>query len=126
MGAAIYIALQKEIPNFDSIIDGKMLSNAEKQLSKAAKRLKVPELMSFFSTNADEVASLLGDEAGDIDVPEEKWYTAEEGLTTVNALIAEVERTPALASAKEDLLGCQRVLLEAQKHGIKWHLAVDY
>ncbi len=36
MGAALYIALEKEIPGVDTMIDGKMLSRAEKHLDGAA------------------------------------------------------------------------------------------
>ena len=54
MGAALYIALEKEIPGVDTMIDGKMLSRAEKHLAQAAKRLGVRPLMEFFSISADE------------------------------------------------------------------------
>lgn len=66
MGAALYIALEKQIPDFDSVIDGKMLSKSEKQLASAAKRLGVRPLMEFFSTGAEEAEDLLGEDvAGD-------------------------------------------------------------
>src|SRR6266568_5054971 len=123
MGAALYITLEKKIPDVDTMIDGKMLSKAEKHLAKAAKRLGVRPLMEFFSTSADEAADLLGDDVAGIVIPAAKWFSAEEGLKTVDALLAEADNSPELRAAKDDLLGCQRVLREAQQHGVRWHLA---
>ncbi len=126
MGTALYIALEKTLPDVDPMIDGKMLSKAEKQLAKAAKRLAVRPLMEFFSTSADEAADLLGEDVAGIDIPAAQWFSAEEGLKTVDALLAAADGSPDLRVAKDDLLGCQRVLREAQKHGVRWHLAIDF
>ncbi len=126
MGNALYIALEKNIPGVDTMIDGKMLSKAEKHLASAAKRLGVRPLMEFFSTSSDEAADLLGDDVAGIDIPAAQWFSAEEGLKTVEALLAEADGAPELRAAKDDLLGCQRVLREAQRHGVRWHLAIDF
>ncbi len=126
MGAALYIALEKQIADVDTMIDGKMLSRAEKHLAKVAKHLGVRPLMDFFSTNADEAADLLGEDFADIDVPAAQWFSAEEGLRTVDGLLAQADITPELRPAKDDLLDCQRVLREAKKHGVRWHLAIDF
>ncbi len=126
MGNALYIALEKNIPDLDTMIDGKMLSKTEKKLAKAAKRLSVRPLMEFFSTSADEAADLLGDDVAGIDIPAAQWFSAEEGLKTIDALLAEAERSLELREAKDDLIGCQRVLREAHKHGVRWHLAIDF
>jgi hypothetical protein len=126
MGAALYIALEERIPGFDTIIDGKMLSKAERHLAKTAERLGVRPLMEFFSAGADEAADLLGEDVADIDIPATQWFSAEEGLKTVDALLLETDNSPELKGAKEDLLECRRVLREAQKHGVRWHLAIDF
>ena len=126
MGAALYIALEKEIPDLDAIIDGKMISKFEKQLANIAKRLGVRPLMGFFSTDIDEAEALLGEDVAGINIPAAQWFSAEEGLRTVDALLAEIERSAELKAAKEDLLGCQRVLREAQKNTVRWHLAIDF
>src|SRR5258705_7780284 len=126
MGVALYIALEKKIPGVDTMIDGKMLNKAEKQLEKVAKRLGVRPLMDFFSTSADEASDLLGDDVAGIDIPAAQWFAAEEGLKTVDALLAEANVEPDLKPAKDDLLGCQRVLREALKHGVRWQLAIDF
>ena len=126
MSAALYIVLEKRIPDVDTMVDGKMLSKSEKHLAAAANRLGVRALMEFFSTSADEAADLLGDDVADIDIPPAKWFSAEEGLKTVDVLLGEADVNPDLKAAKDDLLECQRVLREAQKHGVRWHLAIDF
>jgi hypothetical protein len=126
MGSALYIVLETEIPGVDTAIDGKMLSKGEEHLANAAKRLGVRPLMEFFSTSADEAADLLGDDVKGVEIPATQWFSADEGLRTVNALLAEANSSPELKPAKEDLIGCQRVLRQAQKHGVKWHLAIDF
>jgi len=126
MGEALYIALEKEISGVDSMIDGKMLSRAEKHLAEAAKRLGVRPLMEFFSISADEASDLLGEDTAGIEIPTVQWFSAVEGLKTVRALLAEAESSPDLKGAKDYLLDCERVLNEAEKHGVRWHLAVDF
>ncbi len=61
-----------------------------------------------------------------IGTPDAQWFSAEEGLKTIDALLREADVSPGLKAAKDDLLGCQRVLREALKHGVRWHLAVDF
>lgn len=126
MGSALYIALEKKIPDLDAIIDGKMLSKAEEPLARTAERLGVRPLMEFFSTSPDEAAQLLGEDVAGIDIPAAQWFSADEGLKTVDALLDEADRSPELRAAKDDLLGCQRVLREAKRHGVRWHLAIDF
>jgi len=126
MGAALYIALENKIPELDTIIDGKMLNGAEKQLAEVAQRLGVRPLMDFFSTSADEAADLLRDDVAGIEISAAEWFSADEGLKTIDALLAEVDASPELRAAKDDLLGCQRVVREAQKRGVRWHLAIDF
>lgn len=75
---------------------------------------------------ADEAQALLGEDVAGIAIPPAEWFPAEEGLKTVDALLGVVYRFPELRPAKEDLLGCQRVLREARKHGVRWHLAIDF
>lgn len=126
MGAALYIALEEKIPGVDTMVDGKMLSKAEEHLAQAAERLGVRPLREFFSMSADEAQALLGEDVAGIDVPPAQWFPAEEGLKTVDALLGVIHESPDMKAAKEDLLGCQRVLREASKHGVRWHLATDF
>lgn len=126
MGVALYIALEEKIPGVDTMVDGKMLSKAEEHLALAAERLGVRPLTEFFSMSGDEAQALLGEDVAGIDIPPTQWFPAEEGLKTVDALLGVIEESPDTKAAKEDLLGCQRVLREAHKHGVRWHLATDF
>jgi hypothetical protein len=126
MGAALYIVLEKQIPGLDTMVDGKMLSNAEKRLAEAATRLDVRPLMEFFSMNPEEAGGFLeGEGLDDVGVPAEQWFSAEEGLRTVQALLGEAESCSELKNTKEDLVGFEQVLREVQENGVRWHLAVD-
>jgi hypothetical protein len=126
MGAALYIVLERQVPGLDTMIDGKMLSKAEKPLAEAATRLGVRPLMEFFSMSPEEAGDFLEVEGlDDVTVPAEQWFPAEDGLRTVQAFLGELGNSSELRNAKEDLLGFERVLKEAQKNGIRWHLAVD-
>ena len=126
MGAALYVVLEKEIPGLDTMINGKTLSKAGERLAEVASQAGVRPLMEFFSMDPGDASGFLeGEGMGDIEIPPEQWFLAEEGLRTVRALLAEVERDPTLKSAREDLAEFERVLDAAQKAGVRWHLAVD-
>lgn len=126
MGAALYIVLEKNIPGLDTMIDGKMLNKLEEDLAEAAERRGVRPLMEFFSTDADEASDLLGEDIEGIEIPPAQWFSADDGLKTVDALLAEVAAPSELSAAREDLLGCQRVLRDAQKNGVRWRFALDF
>jgi len=126
MGSGTYIVLEKKIPDLDTMVDGKTLSRAEENLTNTAQRLGVRPLMDFFSCNPDEAADFLkGEGVTDVEIPGEQWFSAEEGLKTVQTLLSVIDASPELMDTKTDLLGFQRILKEAQKHGVKWHLAID-
>ena len=126
MGAALYIALEQDIPGVDNMIDGKMLFRAETTLAETARRLGVRPLMDFISVSPNELADLFDEEEEGVEFPTEQWFAAAEGLQTIEALLGEVELTAETRAAQEDLLGFQRVLRAAQQQGVRWHLAADF
>lgn len=84
-----YIVLDKEIPGVDAYVNGSLLSKNNDELERIAKRLKVRSLMSFFSISPEEASSFAEGHGVELkSVPEENWFAADEGLTTVNALLA--------------------------------------
>src|SRR5687767_10719431 len=83
MGAALYIALERQIPDFDPFLNGKALSQASDQLDAIATSLGVRPLMEFFSADPDMAAEFL-DEGSE--APPQSWFPASDGLTTVRAL----------------------------------------
>jgi hypothetical protein len=123
MGVALYIALERQIPGLDALVDGKMLSKTEELHTRLATRLGVTPLMEFLSMNTAEASAFL-DGAGvqEVDVAPEQWFAAEDGLKTVQAVL---RSCPGLSVAREDLLQFERVLKEARGREVRWHLAVD-
>ena len=135
VGAALYIALDEPVADLDGTVDGKALSRADSELAKLALQLGVRPLMDFFSMSrkqfeaeAEHFNTLAG--LSNVAPHEEEWFTADEGLRTIRALIAHVESNPdALpysGSVLSDLEAFAYVLEEARKRSIRWHLCVDY
>jgi hypothetical protein len=124
---SLYIVLEKKVPGFEPIIDGKALGRFEKELAEIAERCGVQPLMSFFSTNVDDASEFLQNEGlADVEVPEEQWFPPQDGLRTVEALLREIANVPELADVRTDLLAFQNVLRRALERGIRWHLAIDF
>ena len=138
MGAALYIALEKDIPDVDPFVDGKALSTAEKRLDALAKKLGVTALMDDFSVDPQDVLDFFESEAEATGEPmqevppfaAEKWFDPAEGLRTVRALrsylitnTAELRNTKAVLRDLDDF---EKVLDNALSHGVRWHLAVDF
>ena len=132
MSAALYIVLERDEAGLDTYVDGKALSRAEGELASLAKSLQVAPLMNFFSINPEELLANvegLGAELPE-DAPPEEWFSAADGLATVRALLHHVDADPdSVPSGREvanELTGFVYLLEEAERRGIRWHLAVDY
>ena len=135
MGAAMYVVLERDVPDLGSSLDGKALSHADYVLSPLARRLGVTPLMDFFSMSREDAAAeaeqfntLAGLE--EARVPDEQWFPAVEGPRTVRALVAHLEDHPDAVEAPgrvlDDLRDFADVLEEADRRGIRWHLGIDY
>jgi hypothetical protein len=131
VGAAVYIVLSSTEPGFDAFVNGKALARAEKKLTKAAERLGVTPLMSFFSMSQDDGAAA----AEEFDLPDdvagssaEEWFDPDDGLRTVRALMTHFdgEATALGPGVREELEEFATVLQRAKEHGLRWHLAADY
>lgn len=129
MSAAWYIVLERAIEGFDHGVNGKSLARAGRSLDQLAAKTGVKPLMHFFSASAEDVGEFL-DEANidSVETMVEQWYSAEEGLKTVQKLIAAVgtESMERQADVIADLKEFEAVLERAQRDGVRWHLAVDY
>jgi len=125
-----YIVLEKQITGAGTFVNGNLLSKNSDALEKLAKKLCVTSLMSFFSVSKEDVASLFGDSASvdNIPVPDEKWFSAEDGLRTVNTLLKNLSASRIRDSDRVEgnLREFVRVLELAKSNGIRWHLAIDY
>jgi hypothetical protein len=120
MGAAHYIVLEREIEGLDTAMDGKSLSRHLDALDAAAQQLGVRPLSGFFSMPPDELREFM-DGADDVELPPLTQFSAQEGLTTIRALLTRPEAQPAV----QDLQDCERILGEALKHGVGWHFQID-
>jgi hypothetical protein len=126
-----YIILETEIPNFDVYVNGNWLSKEGENLERLAKRIGVKPLMSFFSVSQEEVASLLEDvdvTSLEVKTQEEQWFSAEDGLRTVRALMDSLQKTQSTAGEQlvAELQEFERVLVAAHEQNIGWHLGIDY
>lgn len=126
---SLYIVLEKEIPGVDVYVNGNFLSKNNDELERISKRLKVRSLMSFFSTSPEEVSSFTEDHGVQLKaVPEEKWFAADEGLTTVNTLLANLSESKLSRpdQVEAELREFVSLLETAKANSVRWHLAIDY
>lgn len=127
MSVAWYIALEREIPGFDHSVNGKAVARAGDLLDSFAKQKGQSTLMSFFSISPEELGGFAEDHGVSLKEPApQEWFSADEGLRTVKALIDEAEKHQLDAPVIDDLREFQTVLGVAKKNGIGWHLAVDF
>ena len=134
MSVAYYICA--DVPEADENheffmdMDGKALASVEEDvLEQLAQRANVKPLMQFFSMPqgewddyVDDIKDLL-DEDEVFDPQELTWFSADEGLKTVLALIAEIDKTPQLLAEPEavidDLESMAAILTRLAEHGIR-------
>jgi len=119
MSVAHYIVLEKAIDGLDTMMDGKSLSRHIESLDAAACQLGVRPLSEFFSMPPEDLAEFVEDT--DIELPPLKQFSAQDGLTTIRALLLRAEAQPAL----DDLKACERILQAAADLGVGWHLQID-
>lgn len=127
MSVAWYIVLEREIPGFDHAVNGKAVARAGDQLDSLADEKGLPTLMSFFSISAEELAGFAGDHGVSLKKPApEKWFSADDGLKTLNGLIDAAEEHKLDPRVIADLQEFMAVLETARRNGVGWHLAVDF
>lgn len=125
MSLAWYVVLDREVPNLDPFMNGKALARSAPAIASMAARLGVRDLGDFISTSPAEIADLVEDEIAD-ELPAESWYSPEEGLRVVRAMVTEVAKSSRMGDVLTDLRELERVLDRAQQVGARWHLAVDF
>lgn len=136
MSAAFFIALDCEDPGFDTFVNGKNLSKDSEGLGRMASALGLRPLEDYVSYSPDEALEMMEDMGGDpealaqAELPEEQWFTAEEGLDLVARLASHVRANPAgLRDAEgvlSDLREFEGVLAQAKAIGARWNLKLDF
>ena len=126
---AFYIILQEKIRGVDATgLEGRALSKYSEKLEALARRAGVTSLMNLFSASEEEMTGFLEDHGSDVKLPEEKWFTAEEGLKTITALLGALADAPSNENSAlaAELAQFRQVLQAAQSRNIRWHLGIDY
>ncbi len=131
----MYIVVEGEDPGFDIFVNGHALARNEDSLEKLAARLNVKPLLEFFSADENSMALLLDEGAGDPEwaktLPPPQWFSPDDGLTTICALLDFLKDTPAALGSEtesviEELEQYERVLRKAARHNLRWQLAVSW
>jgi len=144
MGAAYYVVVNTDDPDFDTTVDGKALSRNATKIDAVATSLGFKPLDGYFSISPNdarlEMAGLLGiedendlpseNEAALKEMPPEEWYDASHGLDYANKVADFIRNHPdsvkELDAVLRDLDTMADVMASAMEHGLKWHLLVDY
>lgn len=122
-------------PGFDIFVNGHALARNEDGLERLADRLSVQPLLEFFSADRNSMALLLDQGAGDpgwtTHLPQPQWYSPDDGLRTIRALLDFLAISPAaLGSETEfivrELKEYETVLRKTAVRHLRWHLAVSW
>ncbi len=131
MGAALFIHLERDIPDFDPFVNGKAVARETDAIERALESLGNASLFDFFSVSDDEAALMFDDVDDDFvpEVPDDAWHAATVGLLLFNSLVEYVCDNPSqftdAESLSEDLVDFVRVLTRAAEHNVRWRLCPD-
>ena len=135
MAASMYIVVEGEDPGYNIFVNGRALARHEDALEQLALRIGSRPLIEFFSADENSLALLIEEGAGDRELmrklPPPQWYSASAGLSTVQALVEQLERDPQQFGSEgravlEELREYQEVLMKTESRGLRWHLAVSW
>jgi hypothetical protein len=131
----MYIVVEGEDPGYDIFVNGRLLARYESAVEQLALDLGMRPLLEFFSADENSMALLIEEGGGNPDLlkrlPPPQWYSAADGLATIEALVTALEADPAqLGSEGLSVLGELReyavVLRKTAERGLRWHLAVSW
>jgi hypothetical protein len=136
MSAAFFIVLDNEDPGFDTMVNGKFLSQDSDRLGTIAKSIGVRKLEDYVSYSPDEARAIMEDFGTDpeeieaTELPERQWFDAQEGLDLVAKLADHIRANPTAVKNAEgvlsDLQEYQVVFEKAKRIGARWNLQVDF
>ena len=131
----MYIVVEGEDPGFDIFVNGRSLARHEDSLERVALRMGVRPLIEFFSADENSMSLLIEEGAGNQELvqrlPPPQWYSPEDGLATVQALIHALQDEPQLmgtegAQVLSELREYEVVLEKTRVRRMRWHLAVSW
>jgi hypothetical protein len=135
MGAGWYIALEREIPGVGGILphNGKALLFAQHHLEEIARRLSLPPLKAFFSSDPTAVAAYLKEQGIETDsenLATEEWFDAADALPTVRRLLESLTDPPVglgqVEKVRTDLAAMESVLVRAEVAAVRFHIATGF
>lgn len=136
MSAAYFIVLDRQDPGFETMTNGKFLSQDAKRLEKIAKSLGLRPLEEYISYSPEEARTMMEDMGTDpdeidgIELPGQKWYEPHEGLDWVSKVSTHIRANPSSVTnatgVLTDLNEYQAVLEQAQSIKARWSLQVDF
>ncbi len=135
MAASLYIVVEGEDPGYDIFVNGRALARNEDAVERLALALGVRPLIEFFSADENSMALLIEEGAGDPELmrrlPPPQWYSAADGLATVEALVGALRAEPQQlgrdgARVLAELEEYETVLRKTRARGLRWHLAVSW
>jgi len=135
MAVSMYIVVEGEDPGFDIFVNGRSLARHEDALERLALRLGVRPLIEFFSADENSMSLLIEEGAGNPELmrrlPPPQWYSPEDGLKTVQALLMTLEADPQQLGTEgemvlSELLEYAHVLGKTKDRKLRWHLAVSW
>jgi hypothetical protein len=132
MGAGWYVALEREIPGVGGVLphSGKALLFAQHHMEEITRRLDLPPLKAFFSSDPAAVAAYLT-EQGIVSDPDEmadeEWHDPADALPTVRRLLESLADPPVglgqVERVRADLAAMEVVLIAAEAAGVQFHIA---
>jgi len=121
MSTAYFIVLDRDDPDFDSFVDGKVLTRQLAAVNKVAGKLGLKRFEDYASQDLSEFG---------LPVSEPEWFAATEGVNWASAILRQLRDNPGavkdVEAVIEDLEDYVRVFKEAQKRDLKWHLELDF
>jgi hypothetical protein len=136
MGVAIYPVVEDGSGGWTERLDAKCLARAVEALDKIAKKRRVSPLFKFYSwSREDAIIEQLGGDPDDPSSYDEskiipgKWFTADDGLATVRALLeyvrADGDGLEDRERVQSDLEEFERVLQHAAETNVRWYLGMS-
>ena len=131
----MYIVVEGEDPGFDIFVNGHVIARNEDALEKLALRLNVKPLLEFFSADENSMTLLLEEGAGDPEwaktLPPPQWFSPEDGLVTVRALLEYLKESPTALGMEtkqviSELTEYELVLAKTVERRLRWQLAVSW
>jgi len=142
MGSMMFVTLENPIRGLKDDMSGKALAYCHLQIDVLARKLGLQPLEDFISFEPEALAELMEDMKGPngeaIELPEEQWFDAADGLRTIGGLLAHLQGNPeelakidrldpdrggCLAEGVvRDLLEAEKLLSAAAKRNVRFHL----